>query len=118
MVTYLTFFYLFLHSPSLYYSCPTHGRYREYQDSLIGFKDWCIVMVTISIIPLGLIVFETGIDLNWIFYSGAIITIPCFPPVILSIIWVKATGKGLISGETFVIAICLLFNPLQNNSDF
>lgn len=80
------------------YTCTTHGRYREYQDSLIGFKDWCIVMVTISIIPLGLVVFETGIDLNWIFYSGAIVTIPCFPPVILSIIWVKATGKGLISG--------------------
>ena len=56
-------------------------------------------MVTISIIPLGLVVFETGIDLNWIFYSGAIVTIPCFPPVILSIIWVKATGKGLISGK-------------------
>ena len=55
-------------------------------------------MVTISIIPIGLVVFETGIDLNWIFYSGAIVTIPCFPAVILSIIWVKATGKGLISG--------------------
>lgn len=80
------------------YGCPTHGRYREYQDSLIGFKDWTIVMVTISIIPLGLVVFETGIDLNWIFYSGAIVTIPCFPAVILSIIWVKATGQGLISG--------------------
>ncbi|KAH3838852.1 hypothetical protein DPMN_112268 [Dreissena polymorpha] len=80
------------------YTCSTHGRYREYEDGLIGFKDWCIVMVTISIIPLGLVVFETGIDLNWIFYSGAIVTIPCFPPVILSIIWVKATGKGLISG--------------------
>ncbi|WAQ99645.1 hypothetical protein MAR_024018 [Mya arenaria] len=80
------------------YTCKTHGQYREYQDSLIGFKDWCIVMVTISIIPLGLVVFETGIDLNWIFYSGAIVTIPCFPPVILSIIWVKATGKGLMSG--------------------
>lgn len=80
------------------YTCTTHGRYRAYQDSLIGFKDWCIVMVTLAIIPLGSVVFETGIDLNWIFYSGAIVTIPCFPPVILSIIWVKATGIGLISG--------------------
>ena len=59
-------------------------------------------MVTISIIPIGLVVFETGIDLNWIFYSGAIVTIPCFPAVILSIIWVKATGKGLISGIFFI----------------
>ncbi|KAK3575937.1 hypothetical protein CHS0354_001140 [Potamilus streckersoni] len=80
------------------YQCQIHGRYREYQDSLIGFKDWCIVLVTLGIIPLGLIVFETGIDLNWIFYVGAIVTIPCFPPVMLSILWVKATGKGLIAG--------------------
>jgi hypothetical protein len=55
--------------------------------------------VTIAIIPLGLVIFESGIDLNWIFYVGAIITIPCFPPVMLSIIWVKATSKGLVVGN-------------------
>ncbi|KAJ8298157.1 hypothetical protein KUTeg_024688 [Tegillarca granosa] len=80
------------------YQCPTHGKYREYQDYLIEFKNWCIVWITIGILPLGLIIFETGIDLNWIFYVGAIITIPCFPPVMLSILWVKATSKGLITG--------------------
>ncbi|XP_046575766.1 urea-proton symporter DUR3-like [Haliotis rubra] len=81
------------------YKCPTHGKYREYQDYLINFKNMCIVWVTIGIIPLGLVVFESGMDLNWIFYSGAIATIPCFPPVLLSILWVKATGKGLIAGS-------------------
>ncbi|KAK6172351.1 hypothetical protein SNE40_016024 [Patella caerulea] len=80
------------------YQCPTHGRFREYNEVLIEFKNWCIVWVTIAIVPLGLIVFESGIDLNWIFYVGAIVTIPCFPPVLLSILWVKATGKGLIAG--------------------
>ncbi|KAK3100009.1 hypothetical protein FSP39_013434, partial [Pinctada imbricata] len=91
------------HQPSIFgvaptYQCPTHGRYREYQDYLIEFKNWCIVWVTLAIIPLGLIIFASGIDLNWIFYVGAIITIPCFPPVMLSILWVKATGKGLVFG--------------------
>lgn len=81
-----------------HYQCPTHGNYRQYQDNLIHFKNWCIVLVTIAIIPLGMLVFESGIDLNWIFYVGAIITIPCFPPVLLSIMWVKATSKGLITG--------------------
>uniref|UniRef100_A0A0L8I9N3 Uncharacterized protein n=2 Tax=Octopus bimaculoides TaxID=37653 RepID=A0A0L8I9N3_OCTBM len=81
------------------YQCPTHGSYREYQDDLIAFKNWCIVWVTISIIPLGLMVFMSGINLNWIFYVGAILTIPYFPPVLLSILWVKATGKGLITGS-------------------
>ncbi|ESO89504.1 hypothetical protein LOTGIDRAFT_165098 [Lottia gigantea] len=80
------------------YQCPTHGRFREYNEVLIEFKNWCIVWVTIGIIPLGLIIFESGIDLNWIFYVGAIVTIPCFPPVLLSVLWVKATGKGLIAG--------------------
>ncbi|XP_070198051.1 uncharacterized protein [Littorina saxatilis] len=81
------------------YMCPTHGRFRHYMDFLFEFKNWCIVMVTVCIVPLGLVVFESGIDLNWIFYSGAIVTIPCFPPVMLSIIWVKATSQGLISGS-------------------
>ncbi|XP_052076798.1 uncharacterized protein LOC127714803 [Mytilus californianus] len=91
------------HRPNLFgikppYMCPIHGQYRQYQDYLITFKNWCIIWVTLAIIPLGLIIFESGIDLNWIFYVGAIITIPCFPPVMLSIIWVKATSKGLMVG--------------------
>ncbi|XP_055894761.1 uncharacterized protein LOC106053386 [Biomphalaria glabrata] len=81
------------------YSCVTHGRYRQYMDYLFDFKNWCIVWVTVSMVPLGLIVFHSGINLNWIFYSGATVTIPCFPPVVLSIIWVKATGTGLIAGN-------------------
>ena len=88
-------------SDKKHYKCTTHGRYREYRDLLFEFKNWCIVWVTIAIVPLGLVTFESGIDLNWIFYSGAIVTIPCFPPVLLSIMWVKATGKGLIIGEHF-----------------
>lgn len=44
------------------YQCPTHGNYRQYQDNLIHFKNWCIVWVTIAIIPLGMLVFESGID--------------------------------------------------------
>lgn len=88
------------HSPTrFHYKCPIHGQFREYQDDLIEFKNWCIVLVTLGIIPLGLTVFKSGIDLNWIFYVGSIVTIPCFPPVLLSILWVKATGKGLIIGS-------------------
>ncbi|BFZ24298.1 hypothetical protein BsWGS_27337 [Bradybaena similaris] len=81
------------------YACQTHGRFREYMDFLFEFKNWCIVWVTVCMVPLGLVVFQTGINLNWIFYSGATVTIPCFPPVVLSIIWVKATGTGLIAGS-------------------
>ena len=88
--------------------CPTHGRFRHYMDFLYEFKNWCIVMVTVSIVPLGLVVFESGIDLNWMFYVGAIVTIPCFPPVMLSIIWVKATSQGLIAGKATPSGACFL----------
>lgn len=81
------------------YICPTHGPYRAYQDYLVQTKDWCILFVTISLVPFGLLIFGTGIDLNWMFYCGAILTIPCFIPVILAIVWAKATCAGLISGE-------------------
>ncbi|XP_069130647.1 uncharacterized protein [Argopecten irradians] len=84
-----------VHSP---FRCTIHGSFRTYQNYLIEFKNWCIIWVTICIIPYGLFVFSVGIDLNWIFYVGAIVTIPCFPAVILSIVWVKATSKGLIAG--------------------
>ena len=72
---------------------------------LYEFKNWCIVMVTAGIVPLGLVVFASGIDLNWIFYAGAIVTIPCFPAVMLSIIWVKATSHGLIAGNHIIITL-------------
>ncbi len=72
---------------------------RDYMDFLYDVKNWCIVYVTIGLVPLGLLVFKSGIDLNWIFYTGATVTIPCFPPVVLSIVWVKATGTGLIAGQ-------------------
>lgn len=89
------------------YICATHGRFRSYMDFLFEFKNWCIVMVTVCIVPLGLVVFESGIDLNWIFYVGAILTIPCFPPVLLSIVWVKATSQGLIAGLWYIKSVLL-----------
>ncbi|XP_021364349.1 uncharacterized protein LOC110457411 isoform X2 [Mizuhopecten yessoensis] len=80
------------------YKCPVHGPYRMYQDHLIDFKNWCIIWVAICIIPFGLIIFSSGIDLNWIFFVGAIVTIPAFPAVVLAIMWVKQTSKGIIAG--------------------
>ncbi|XP_021364375.1 uncharacterized protein LOC110457422 isoform X2 [Mizuhopecten yessoensis] len=87
--------------------CTVHGQYRTYQNVLMDFKNWCIVWVTVGIIPFGMIVFAIGIDLNWIFYVGAIVTIPCYPAVILSIVWVKATSQGLIAGGILGLLIGL-----------
>ncbi|RUS73380.1 hypothetical protein EGW08_018858 [Elysia chlorotica] len=79
-------------------SCPQHGQYRMYQEELIRVKSWVLLCVTIGLVPGGLLLVRTGIDLNWIFMTGCIVTIQAFPGVVLSIVWVKTTGIGLIIG--------------------
>ncbi|OWF45141.1 urea active transporter 1 [Mizuhopecten yessoensis] len=81
------------------YKCPVHGPYRMYQDHLIDFKNWCIIWVAIAIIPVGLMIFSSGIDLNWIFFVGAIVIIPAFPAIILAVMWEKETSEGIITGS-------------------
>ncbi|XP_012934693.1 uncharacterized protein LOC101856080 [Aplysia californica] len=78
--------------------CPVHGQYRMYQDMLVRLKSWVMLWVTILVVPWGLVVVRSGIDLNWIFMTGCIITIQAFPGVVLAIVWVKTTGVALVIG--------------------
>ncbi|XP_076443027.1 uncharacterized protein LOC143281665 [Babylonia areolata] len=94
------------------HSCTVHGEYRTYQDALVRVKSWTILWVSLAIVPYGLLMIRSGIDLNWVFLTGCVMTVPCFPGVVISIVWVKATGKamvlgavtGLICGVTATIA--------------
>ena len=70
-----------------------------YQDSLVSFKNWCILWVTLALVPFGLVVHAAGLDLNWVILTGSIATIPSFSGVVLSLAWVKASGVGLVVGE-------------------
>ncbi|GFS17378.1 urea-proton symporter DUR3-like [Elysia marginata] len=79
-------------------SCVQHGQYRMYQEELVRVKSWVLLWVTLGLVPGGLLLVRTGIDLNWIFMTGCIVTIQTFPGVVLSIVWVKTTGIGLIIG--------------------
>ncbi|XP_045204552.2 uncharacterized protein LOC123557251 [Mercenaria mercenaria] len=115
------------------YRCQYHGRYRQYQERMLMYKSWCILWVTIAIVPLGLAVIASGVDLNWVMMNGFIVTLPCFPPVVLSIFWSKTSRAGVISGALFGI-VCgvsvalgvastyegglnnFLENTVQNNS--
>ncbi|XP_046575767.1 uncharacterized protein LOC124283788 [Haliotis rubra] len=80
------------------FQCGQHGQFRRYQESLVQFKSWCILWVTLGIIPLGLLVNVAGIDLNWIMMVGFIITTPCFPGAVLSIVWLKTSAIGATAG--------------------
>lgn len=46
-----------------------------------------------------MLVFELGIDFNWIFYVGVIVIIFCFLLVFFFIMWVKVIFKGFIMGK-------------------
>ncbi|XP_076467944.1 uncharacterized protein LOC143298833 [Babylonia areolata] len=81
------------------FQCPHHGEYRMYQSSLLSFKNTCILAITIVFIPFGLLVNAAGLDLNWVMLTGSIATIPCFPGVVLSLVWVKTSAVGLAVGS-------------------
>nr|KAG5711633.1 hypothetical protein BaRGS_016815 [Batillaria attramentaria] len=81
------------------YRCWTHGEYRHYQDSLMDLKSWVILWVTVGLVPLGLVVIASGIDLNWVMMCGFILTVPCFPGALMTIIWVKTTSIAMIIGS-------------------
>ncbi|XP_071127147.1 uncharacterized protein [Mytilus edulis] len=95
------------------YLCPFHGRFRVYQDRLFNYKNWCILWISLAIVPLGLVVIETGIDLNWAMLTGSVFTIPGLPGLVLTIFWAKSTWlsvilgslTGLVGGFTTLIAM-------------
>ncbi|GFN81677.1 urea-proton symporter dur3-like [Plakobranchus ocellatus] len=81
------------------YMCPHHGDYRSYLESLVSFKSWCILWVTISLVPIGLLTLVTGVDLNYVMMVGFILTTPSFPPSLMTVLWTKTSGIGVTVGS-------------------
>ena len=52
----------------------------------------------ISIVPLGLLVSETGVNVFWAMVVIPVFTTPFLPPLFLTVIWAKATSKGVVAG--------------------
>ncbi|CAH1781003.1 unnamed protein product, partial [Owenia fusiformis] len=81
------------------YGCQTHGKYKQYQDILRRYKTWAILVVTIMIVPMGMVIKKTTIDLNWAFQTGTVSLICFYPTVVLSVLWSKTSGYGVIAGN-------------------
>ncbi|KAH9519869.1 hypothetical protein Btru_071108 [Bulinus truncatus] len=81
------------------YKCQYHGDYRSYLDSLVTFKSWCILWVTIGLVPIGMLLQVSGIDLNYVMVCGFILTTPSFPPALMAILWTKTSSLGVIIGS-------------------
>jgi Na+/proline symporter len=81
-----------------HYSCPTHGEYKEYQEHLLNYKNWCIVICTFLSIPLCLFCWAVNLNLAWTYYFTGILISSSVVPIALSILWARATATGLIAG--------------------
>lgn len=83
------------------YVCTRHGTYRHYEDLLIHHKSWCIVWVTIAVVPYGLVIMASGVNLNWAVFTLQALLSPFLIPLLLTIAWSKSTAAGVIAGKYF-----------------
>ncbi|XP_071166222.1 uncharacterized protein [Mytilus edulis] len=74
-------------------------RYRRYEDELLRYKSWCMIWVIIGIVPYGLIIFNSGVNLNWVIFTlqGVLSAFPF--PLLMAIMWSKCTAKAVITGS-------------------
>merc|ERR1719193_2037668 len=48
-----------------HYTCSVHAEYKEYQEHLLNYKNWCIVISTFLSIPLCLFCWAVNLNLAW-----------------------------------------------------
>ncbi|KAJ8318387.1 hypothetical protein KUTeg_003478 [Tegillarca granosa] len=91
----------------VHYTCPRHGQYRQYEDSLIRQKAWCIVWVTLLHIPYGLFLISTDVNLHWCLYVLEVLLAPFITPLLFTLTWAKTTGCAVILGSIigFIVSI-------------
>merc|ERR1712223_1275636 len=56
-----------------HYTCQAHGAYKEYQEHLLNYKNWCIVLCTFLSIPLCLFCWAVNLNLAWTYYFTGIL---------------------------------------------
>eukprot|EP00092_Neocalanus_flemingeri_P020853 GFUD01022591.1.p1 GENE.GFUD01022591.1~~GFUD01022591.1.p1 ORF type:complete len:858 (-),score=171.62 GFUD01022591.1:274-2847(-) len=81
-----------------HYTCETHGEYKEYQEHLLNYKNWCIVICTFLSVPLCLFCWAVNLNLAWTYYFTGILISSSVVPIAVSIMWARATATGVISG--------------------
>jgi len=87
-----------------HYTCPIHADYKEYQEHLLNYKNWCIVICTFMSVPLCLFCWAVNLNLAWTYYFTGILISSSVVPIAMSILWARATSTGVICG---VVGGCL-----------
>merc|ERR1711892_377692 len=79
-------------------ACETHKDYKEYQEHLLNYKNWCIVICTFLSIPLCLFCWAVNLNLAWTYYFTGILISSSVVPIAMSIMWARATSTGVMFG--------------------
>ena len=58
-----------------------------------------MIWVVVLIVPYGLLISETGMNVNWATLSTQVMTTPFLCPLFFTLAWSKATAKGVIAGK-------------------
>jgi Na+/proline symporter len=80
------------------YTCDVHKDFKSYQECLLNYKNWCIVICTFFSIPLCLFCWAVNLNLTWTYYFTGILIASSVVPIALSILWARATSYGMIAG--------------------
>lgn len=81
-----------------HFTCPIHWQYKEYQENLLQYKNWCIVLCTILLIPLCLFGWAVNLNLAWTYYFTGTLVSSAVVPIMLAVVWARTTAAGMISG--------------------
>merc|ERR1719446_369870 len=87
-----------------HFTCEAHGAFKEYQEHLLNYKNWCIILCTFLSNPLCLFCWAVDLNLAWTYYFTGILISSSVIPIAMSILWARATSYGLVSG---VVGGCL-----------
>jgi hypothetical protein len=87
-----------------HFTCNVHKDYRAYQEELLGYKNWCIVICTFMTIPLVLFGWFINLNLAWTYYFMGVLISSSVIPISLAMTWPRASAEGMISG---VVVGCL-----------
>jgi len=88
-----------------HFTCEIHKDFKSYQECLLNYKNWCIVICTFFSIPLCLFCWAVNLNLTWTYYFTGILIASSVVPIALSILWARATSSGMIAG---VVGGCLV----------
>ncbi|CAH1784663.1 unnamed protein product [Owenia fusiformis] len=80
------------------FKCPTHGRYRQYNENTNGLKDWVMLLSTLFIIPLTLVLDALQVSLGWVYLFMGVVIGSAVVPLALCIFWSRLTGEAMMAG--------------------